>query len=255
MAMTSALPERNYGGRSADERRRDRRERLIAAGLELFATEGYAATTVQRICDEAGVIARYFYESFETREALLTEVFFSIVGETVSAVSRSLSDAPDDPVERTKRAIGAFVHSYLDDPRRGRIVCLEVGGVSPALERLRWTEMERFTALVEAECERLAEQGLLPRRDSRMGGVALAGATNQLIVDYLSSKNPPSIEALEYECVLLFVTMLEGLSSAVKRLERDEARGPKSLRGAPARKPARAEPRAHSARTPSRRRP
>ncbi len=66
---------RTYRGRSPEERRAERRERLLEAGLKLFGGEGYAATSIERLCAHARVTARHFYEEFPTREALLLAVF------------------------------------------------------------------------------------------------------------------------------------------------------------------------------------
>src|SRR3954468_8883804 len=44
------LPARVYGGRSAADRRAERRERLLAAGLELIGNDGYAATSIEKLC-------------------------------------------------------------------------------------------------------------------------------------------------------------------------------------------------------------
>jgi AcrR family transcriptional regulator len=220
---------RVYGGVSAIERQRDRRERLLRAGFELFGGAGYSAATIPAICATAGVIPRYFYESFGSREELLTEVFSRVVEQTHARVVNAIAGAPEDPLERTGAALSAFLHAYLDDPRAGRIACLEVGGVSPALERLRWTEMRRFAAIVEANCNELARRGLLPKRDFRMSSIALAGATNQLVIDFLSLDDPPSISALEREVLLLYLSLFEGVSAAMKTLS---SRAPRVRRSA-----------------------
>lgn len=55
---------RAYGGLSALERQRERAARLLESGYELFATEGYANVSIERVCSHAGVTARHFYEAF-----------------------------------------------------------------------------------------------------------------------------------------------------------------------------------------------
>jgi AcrR family transcriptional regulator len=52
---------RSYGGESANDRLARRRRQLLDAGLELFGTTGYRATTVRQLCREARVSDRYFY--------------------------------------------------------------------------------------------------------------------------------------------------------------------------------------------------
>src|SRR5690242_4478130 len=78
---------RVYGGRSERERRADRRARLLAAGLDLFGTDGWTATTIEKLCTAAGVATRSFYEEFASREALLLAVFEDVLAGVVAEVT------------------------------------------------------------------------------------------------------------------------------------------------------------------------
>lgn len=66
---------RFYAGRSPEDRREERRARLLAAGLELIGEEGVAAVSVRGICSRAGLTPRYFYEEFGTADALARQLF------------------------------------------------------------------------------------------------------------------------------------------------------------------------------------
>ena len=70
--------ERRYAGLLLHERRADRRARLAAAGLELYGTTGYDATTIPMLCSAAGVTSRHFYEEYGSRETLLRQVYDTI---------------------------------------------------------------------------------------------------------------------------------------------------------------------------------
>ena len=50
----AASKPRLYRGVSAAERRAERRERLLEAGLELFGTRGYADSSIRAISAQAG---------------------------------------------------------------------------------------------------------------------------------------------------------------------------------------------------------
>lgn len=50
-----------YGGRTHEERRRERRERLLEAALEVWGTEAAGPVTMTRVCTTAGLSERYFY--------------------------------------------------------------------------------------------------------------------------------------------------------------------------------------------------
>jgi AcrR family transcriptional regulator len=216
----AAAPARRYGGKSGQERADERREQLMAAGLALFGTEGYAAASVERICGEAGLIPRYFYESFRSREDLLVAVYDRIIDETEQRVRTTLLAGPPDPTARMARALRAFVGSYLDDPRRGRVVCLEVVGVSADLERHRREDLWLFAGIIDAEIRALARAGLLPKRDSRYGARALAGAMNELIIEWLTAPAPPAVRKLEREMLLFMLALFAGTPAALQALRR-----------------------------------
>ncbi len=65
--MPAPTRERRYGGKTTTERRAERRERLLDAGLALFGTQGFATVTIEALCAEAGLNPRYFYEQFSRR--------------------------------------------------------------------------------------------------------------------------------------------------------------------------------------------
>jgi len=56
------------------DRARQTRRRMLDRARELFVTEGYAATTMERIADEAGVAVQTLYYTFRTKGQLLREV-------------------------------------------------------------------------------------------------------------------------------------------------------------------------------------
>ena len=66
-------PSRGKATTRADRARQTRR-RMLDRARELFVTEGYAATTMERIADEAGVAVQTLYYTFRTKGQLLREV-------------------------------------------------------------------------------------------------------------------------------------------------------------------------------------
>lgn len=51
-----------------------RRAEVLAIAAELFATRGYAQTTVRDIADEAGILSGSLYHHFDSKEAMLHEI-------------------------------------------------------------------------------------------------------------------------------------------------------------------------------------
>jgi AcrR family transcriptional regulator len=198
-----------YRGQSGAERRAERRDRLMATAIELFGTAGYAATPIDTICAGAGVTARHFYEHFPSREALLRAVYDAIIADTQRAVMRALTSAPGAE-DRVAAGVRAFVHAYLDDPRRGRIAAVEVIGVSEDMERHRRSVIHAFASLIQAQAEFLASEGKIEREwNYELVGIALAGGVNELIADWIFRRDRPRIPEFAEEIELFFLAVVQ----------------------------------------------
>ena len=201
--------ERRYRGRTAAERRADRRRRLLDTALELYGTLGYTTVGIERLCGEAGVTARHFYEEFGSREGLLTALFDEICQDAMVDVNRALAEQPPDPPAVARAGIGAFIHSLLGDPRRARVACIEVVGVSPELERHRRAFLHRTAALVSAEGRQL---GAVDReRELGVGfslqALALVAGTNELMIEWIVEPDHPSIAQVVDSLVSMYLAV------------------------------------------------
>ena len=207
----AAVPGRVYGGRSAEERHTARRAALVEAGFELYGTAGYRAVTIERICSQARLATRNFYEHFRDQEALLRAVYDRTIAEATASVLAALEAAGDDPWARVQQGVSAFVHCMLDDARRARIVCLQVVGVSDDLERHRRQVLHTFADLLANEARRTADAGFIPRRRSyHVGALALVGGVNELLVDWLHADDPLPLDRLVAEIAQLFLAAAAG---------------------------------------------
>jgi AcrR family transcriptional regulator len=183
-----AAEGRVYRGQSAVERQEDRRQRLIEAGLDLFARQGYLATSIEEICAAAAISTRNFYEQVDGREGLLVLLHDIAMRRAQQAVLDAVAGAPrDDVMARVRAPLGAFVEAMTADPRWARIAYVEAVGISAELERRRHMWMNRFSKLMAAEADAIAERGLAPRRDHELSAVALVGAIDRLIVHWQAS--------------------------------------------------------------------
>lgn len=121
--MTS--PTRRYRGVPAEERRARRRAALLAAGLELLGTRGWAATTMRGVCGRAALNDRYFYESFADMDALLLAIVDDQAAEGTARILAAAENAPRRLGARTRAVVTAAVDFFTEDPRRARIMAHE----------------------------------------------------------------------------------------------------------------------------------
>jgi AcrR family transcriptional regulator len=196
---------RRYRGITAAERRAERRERLLEAGLELFGTVGYARTSVRAVSAAASLNSRYFYESFDSREDLLYCVYQRIVSHILTRASEAV--AHEDTIEGKARAgLRAGWTAVTEDRRKARIVALEVVGVSERIEQLR-RETRHALAQLTAEQALSLAGGVRLRIDPVLTARALMGGIVEVLLDWINGDlNTSDDEVVEAFTVLFTAT-------------------------------------------------
>ncbi|OKI36032.1 TetR family transcriptional regulator [Streptomyces sp. TSRI0281] len=59
----------------------ERRRELLATAAEVFAAQGYNATTVRKIANEAGMLAGSLYYHFDSKESMVDEILSTFLDE------------------------------------------------------------------------------------------------------------------------------------------------------------------------------
>lgn len=145
---------RIYRGAGPAERQDERRARLVDAAVEVFGTTGYRSATVDRVCAEAGLTKRYFYESFESSEALLLAAYrHSIDRLHESMIGGATAGSPADLDAIVRGGLTAFFGTIEDDPRLARVAFFEILGISATVDTAYQAAIRRFvdTLLTLAE--------------------------------------------------------------------------------------------------------
>jgi len=200
---------RRYSGQSADERSAARRERLLGAARTLIGTQGFPATSVERICAAAKVSTRNFYEVYDNKEAAFLDLYEQIVGRSLGRAVQSLAETTGCPLrDRVPPALLAYLGPMIEDPHAARIAFVEIMGASPRLEKRRLEFRENLVRLVEAEGSAAVEKGEVTPRDFRFAALALTGAANAIIYDWARTPGHQDVEDLENALAALAVTLL-----------------------------------------------
>ncbi|MBT2442782.1 TetR/AcrR family transcriptional regulator [Streptomyces sp. ISL-36] len=122
---------------SRSDRAKGTRRRIIAAATELFLLNGYGATTLQQVADQAGVAVQTIYFTFRNKPGLLKElVDVAIAGD----------DAPVATMDRP------WFAQVVDAPDAGSGLAALVAGSRTVLERAAAvSEMVRAAAAAHPE--------------------------------------------------------------------------------------------------------
>jgi len=129
------LPARAYRGVSPEERRAQRRAKLIAAAIAVYGKRGYRQATVKAVCEEAGLTERYFYESFENSEDLLITSYNAVTYAVFGEIAAAAGTAGKARGERARAMLHAYFAALQRDPLSARVFLVEIRGVSRAVDK------------------------------------------------------------------------------------------------------------------------
>ncbi|GGG24292.1 TetR family transcriptional regulator [Rhodococcoides trifolii] len=178
---------RPYAGRSADDRSAERRERLLEAGLELFATVGAAGATMTAICAHAKLTERYFYQSFSSKEDLLKQVIAAVSSEVRVAALDALASPASTVEKQVENAISAFVGVMTADRRKGRVAMIESSAVE-SLRAYRQELLRDFASLVAEQAHALYGDRAWSTPRSEINAILFVGGLAELVVTWLNGE-------------------------------------------------------------------
>jgi len=191
MAVQSGV----YRGVPAEERVAERRSRLMDATLAVWA-DASTSTTMTRICAEAGLTERYFYESFRNLDEALTAVLDAIAVEIEERSTAASEAAGDDPTARVLASVRAFVELLVEEPRKGRVAIIEAGAM-PALRHRRTELLHHFARRSAEEARTIWADRERSEHDDEIAGALFIGGMAELIARWLNG----SLEATPDEIV------------------------------------------------------
>ena len=178
------------------------REKLIKAGIERIRTHGYAATTVDHICEDAGVTKGAFFHHFDSKEALAEACIRfwderSVVFDA-AAPYRAISDAG----ERLAAGL-AFYGRMFSNPKvvTSCLVGTTVQEVADSHPRLREAARTCFGTVEVMFSGLISEAAVANGRTVDAGGLArlwLAGIQGSLILFKASQDATTTSQNLEH---------------------------------------------------------
>lgn len=201
---------RGYGGISAADRRTERRSKLLAAGRQIWGESGITEVTVRAVCSAAGLTSRYFYEQFETRDALLYAISDDVRDQLLTALVNAGVGDPGTLTDKLRSALTAFLNIIAADPHIHRIATGDVSSVAGLTEH-RTHILEMITGLIVQLAPDVLTSATPSPPELRRGAQFMVGGVNQIIESWL--ENPTETpEELAAECADLCVAVVRGVT-------------------------------------------
>jgi AcrR family transcriptional regulator len=205
---------RTVRGLDAEQRRAQRRVDLLAAALTLFGRKGFAAVSIEEICQTAYVGTKSFYELFDSKEACYLALFEQLVDDLSVRMQAALAGSGGG----IEGLIETFARTLVVDPMVPRVVFAQSAGVSPTVERRRRENRRWAAGFVEAVWRQYDVIG--PDQEVRHIAIATVGALFELITDWLFDENE-NVDELIRQMVSYHRIVRAGLESTVDGVTSD----------------------------------
>ncbi|GAD50081.1 putative TetR family transcriptional regulator [Caenibius tardaugens NBRC 16725] len=191
--------------RVSAERLQDRRNSIIAAARDVFATKGFNGTAIADIAKIAGTSDGLIYRYFNGKRELLEAVLDDFYGSILEEVAQAIAAAPDFRT-RLQRLIEHHVAVFARDTGLCRLFITEVrnlegyvGSDSQALNR-------RYTALLAPVLETGIAEGALPANiDRRFVRDMLFGGIEHIAWRHISTETPLDVPDISRKVTALLL--------------------------------------------------
>ena len=152
-----------------ERRRRETLRRIADTGLRLFLRNGYEATTLDAIAEEAGISRRTFFYYFKSKEEIIL-VWQSGLAEAIRRVVLEQSTR-QTPLDAVKSALVGLTISYESDQARKQM--MEIDRFIRSNETLRAREATKYAQQEQAVFEALCAMWPQPKRRQALRVVAM----------------------------------------------------------------------------------
>ncbi|MFC7241806.1 TetR/AcrR family transcriptional regulator [Catellatospora aurea] len=174
------------------------RTRILAAACDLFAEQGYDATSVQQVVDRAGVTKGGLYHYFGAKEDLLVEMYRAVFSERLAALDAILAQGRDP--EWTLRAIiDDIVVGTAAMRRESAAVSRELATMDSGRTQRLQADWRRYQEAVRGLIRQAQQDGVFsPVASPEVVSWSIFGVTNSLHTWFRpDGPKPPEVIARE----------------------------------------------------------
>jgi TetR/AcrR family fatty acid metabolism transcriptional regulator len=189
----------------------DKRRQILDAAIRVFARQGFHATRVADIADEAGVAYGLVYHYFKSKDEVLNELFSQRWSLLLAAIEET--DGSDATPRDKLAAVAVFiVESYRHDPELMQVIIVEVTRAANSFGRTHLPEIRQAYELIAKIVADGQEVGAFRRDiDPIFASMSFYGAIEQLLSGWIFDVIPSADADFERAKELVVTTICDGL--------------------------------------------
>ncbi|MDF1749858.1 MAG: TetR/AcrR family transcriptional regulator [Alphaproteobacteria bacterium] len=138
-----------------------RRQAILKAGMDVFAAQGFAASKLDSVADQAGVAKGTIYLHFKDKQDLFEQIILEAIGPILTRLD-SVAQLPDMPTDILLAKVFQHFRTHVLETNKKDIIRLVMteGPRFPAIATFYHREViSKFKALLSAIVKRGIERG------------------------------------------------------------------------------------------------
>jgi len=172
-----------------------RRAQLVDVTIELVADRGYAAASLGRIAESAGITKAGVLYHFPSRQALVEAAYQHVLAAVVATVGAAVGAA--GPADGVSAYVRSMVGHLRERPRHVRMLIEAMTSVAPLTDsKARWSAVADLLAAARAA------RGLTEPVDLRSAALLIGGGIDAIVAESLAD---PAYDAAAAAALLVDV--------------------------------------------------
>jgi AcrR family transcriptional regulator len=189
----------------------DKRRQILDAAIRVFARQGFHATRVADIADEAGVAYGLVYHYFKSKDEVLDELFVERWSLLLSAIEEA--DRNGERPRAKLAAVASFiVDSYHHDPELMKVIIVEVTRAANSFGRTHLELIRRaYESIAKIVADGQAVGAFRNDVDPTFASMTFYGAIEQLLSGWIFEVIPGSDRSFDQAKELVVTMICDGL--------------------------------------------
>jgi AcrR family transcriptional regulator len=189
----------------------DKRRQILDAAIRVFARQGFHATRVSDIADEAGVAYGLVYHYFNSKEEVLNELFTERWSLLLTAIDEADGSA-ETPRSKLEAVAAFIVESYRHDPELMKVIIVEVTRAANSFGRTHLQEIRRaYDSIGKIVAEGQEAGAFRADIDPAFASMSFSGAIEQLLSGWIFDLIPETDTDYEKAKTFVVATICDGL--------------------------------------------
>jgi AcrR family transcriptional regulator len=189
----------------------DKRRQILDAAIRVFARQGFHATRVADIADEAGVAYGLVYHYFRSKDEVLNELFVERWSLLLSAIEET-DRTGETPRQKLAAVAGFIVDSYRHEPELMKVIIVEVTRAANSFGRTHLPEIRRaYESIAKIVEDGQKENAFRDDVAPMFASMSFYGAIEQLLSGWIFDVIPASDTDFDQAKELVVTTICDGL--------------------------------------------